>query len=183
MRQDEKTFRKEGFFFLWYTPNVEALILLYKKIFRFFDRAEDRVRGTLSKHPIVYAVCAGISIVLFWRGVWHTGDVLEAQGGILGFIFSGPISFLIASGLLLISGVFVSAFVGDMLVLSGLKKEKKLVDKTEEEIIRETRELQDVEQVIDGLYEEINDMHGTQKKLEQKIDEQNVLLKEIVKKQ
>jgi hypothetical protein len=158
---------------------MEKIKCMYKKVFRFFDRVEDRVRGTLSKHPIVYAICAGVAVVLFWRGVWHTGDILEAKGGFLGFIFSGPISILLALGLLLITGVFVSAFVGDMLVLSGLKKEKKLVDKTEDEIQKEAHDIQDIEQVIDDLYEEIDEMGDQQKQLEQKIDTQNKLLEEL----
>lgn len=154
----------------------------YKKIFHFFDRVEDKVRGRLSRYPIWYAVIAGVFVVLFWRGVWHTGDWLQARGGLLGFIFSGPISLVLSIACLLIIGVFVSAFVGDMLVLSGIKKEKKLVDKTEDEIRKEEGQIEQVEQVIDDLYEEVDEVSDNQKRLEQKIDEQSTLIKKLLDK-
>lgn len=161
---------------------MNFLISVYKKIFHYFDRVEDHVRGSLSKYPIWYAIIAGICIVLFWRGVWHTGDVIEAQGGIWGIIFSGPVSLAISTIFLLLIGVFVSAFVGDMLVLSGLKKEKKLVDKTEEEVKKEEGELEQVEQVIDDLYEEVDEVSDKQEILEKKIDAQSELIKELIEK-
>ncbi len=161
---------------------MEQIKIIYRKLFHFFDRIEDRIRGFLSKYPIWYAVIAGICIVLFWRGVWHTGDVLQSRGGILGFLFSGPVSLILSLVFLLLIGVFVSAFVGDMLVLSGLKKEKKLVDKSADEINKEAHDIQDIEQVIDDLYEEIDDMGDNQKILEKKIDEQSTLIKKLLDK-
>lgn len=154
----------------------------YKKIFSFFDKVEDKVRGRLSQYPIVYAIVAGVCVVLFWRGVWHTSDILESQGGILGFIFSGPLSLLFSLILLLLTGVFVSEFVGEMLILSGLKKEKKLVDKTEDEIKKESQEITLVEQVVDDLSQEIADMNTKQQNLEKKIDEQTKLLEKLLDK-
>lgn len=162
---------------------MEKIKFLYKKIFHFFDRLEDHVRGLLSKYPIWYAVIAGICIVLFWRGVWHTGDILQAKGGFWGFVFSGPISLALSTILLLVIGVFVSAFVGDMLVLSGIKKEKKMVDKTEDELKKEEGELEQVEQVIDDLYEEVDEVSDKQEILEKKIDEQTKLLEQVLKKE
>ncbi len=160
---------------------MERIVKIYKHIFHFFDRLEDHVRGLLSKYPIWYAILAGICIVLFWRGVWHTGDSIQARGGFWGFIFSGPISLALSTILLLVIGVFVSAFVGDMLVLSGIKKEKKMVDKTEEEVRQEGGELEQVEQVIDDLYEEVDEVSDKQEVLEKKIDEQTELLKQVLK--
>jgi uncharacterized membrane protein len=161
---------------------MEFIVKAYKSVFHFFDRLEDHVRGLLSKYPIWYAVIAGICIVLFWRGVWHTGDILQAKGGFWGFVFSGPVSLAISTILLLMIGVFVSAFVGDMLVLSGIKKEKKMVDKTEDEIKKEEGELEQVEQVIDDLYGEVDEVSDKQEVLEKKIDEQSALLKQLLDK-
>ena len=48
--------------------------MLTRKIVRFFDKLEDKIRGRLSHHPIFYALVGGIGVVLFWRGVWHTAD-------------------------------------------------------------------------------------------------------------
>ncbi len=167
---------------VWYTTCMEFMMSAYKKIVLFFDKLEDHVRGGLSKYPIWYAIIAGILIVLFWRGVWHTGDWLESHGGLLGFIFSGPVSLVLSALFLLLIGVFVSAFVGDMLVLSGLKKEKKMVDKTADEVKEEEGAIEQVEQVIDDLYQEVDEVSDKQEVLEKKIDEQSVLLKKLLDK-
>lgn len=98
---------------------------MFKKIIKFFDKLEDRVRAVLSRHVIVYALVGGVAIVLFWRGIWKMADDIG---------LSGEMSVLISTITLLLSGLFVSFFVGDRIVLSGLKREKKLVEKTEEEI-------------------------------------------------
>lgn len=97
-----------------------------KRILKFFDKAEDDIRSFLSKNVILYAVVGGVCIVLFWRGVWYTADMFP--------FLNGPNSVIISSVVLLFSGLFVSFFVGDRIVLSGLKREKKLVEKTEEEM-------------------------------------------------
>ena len=99
---------------------------MLKKIVKFFDRLEDRTRAVLSRHVIVYAIVGGSAIVLFWRGVWYTADLFP--------FLTGPVSIIISTIVLLLTGLFVSFFVGDRIILSGLKKEKKLVEKTEEEM-------------------------------------------------
>src|SRR5262245_39321628 len=111
-----------------------------KTIVKFFDRLEDRVRGRLSKKPIFYAFIGGLGIVLFWRGAWHTADwiiefyflqnldetALHAPG--LPW-WDGPLSLAVGSALLLITGVFVSNFIGNEIILSGLRGEKKFAEK------------------------------------------------------
>jgi|SRR3989338_96417 len=99
---------------------------MLKKIVKFFDKSEDRIRAILSRHVIVYAIIGGAAIVLFWRGVWHTADLFP--------FLTGPMSIIISAIVLLMTGLFASFFVGDRIILSGLKKEKKLVEKTEEEM-------------------------------------------------
>lgn len=161
---------------------MNFLKFTYKKVFHFFDKVEDVVRGRLSKYPIMYAVIAGVLVVLFWRGIWHTGDLLEQKGGFLGFLFSGPISLILSTVFLLLTGVFVSEFVGEMLILSGLKKEKKLVDKTEDEIIQEKKEIESIDQTILHMVKEIDELENNQKVLVEKIDEQNKILKKLLDK-
>lgn len=102
---------------------------MVKRIFKFFDKLEDKIRVALSHYVVLYALIGGVAIVLFWRGVWKLAD---------GIALSGFFSVLISTIVLLLTGLFVSFFVGDRIVLSGLKKEKKLVEKTEEEIKAET---------------------------------------------
>ena len=116
-------------------------------VYRFFDKLEDRVRGWLSHWPIIYAFVAGIGIVLFWRGVWHTTDWLSAilmgwrtgnQTIDLSTFPDGPISFIIGSVMLLMTGTHVSSFIGNEIIISGLRGEKKLTERTEQEVRTET---------------------------------------------
>ena len=106
----------------------------FKRILNFFDKLEDRVRGYLSKRPILYTCIGGIGVVLFWRGIWHTADMIP--------FLTGPVSLAISTVILLVSGLFVSYFVGDMIIISGLKKEKKLFEKTEEEVAGEEADIE-----------------------------------------
>ena len=118
-----------------------------RKIVRFFDRLEDKVRGRLSHYPIVYAFLGGVGVVLFWRGVWHTADDMG---------MSSLASLVVATILLLVTGVFVSAFIGNRLIISGLIGEKKLEEKEESEI--QTEEAQ------------IRSLQNTLKRVEEKLD-------------
>ena|SRR3989344_9389004 len=97
-----------------------------KKIIKFLDKLEDKIRGKLSHYPIVYALVGGTGIVLFWRGVWHTADMFP--------FLNGPISIIISLVLLLMTGLFVSFFIGHYIIFSGLKQEKKIEEREEAEI-------------------------------------------------
>ncbi len=96
-----------------------------KKIIKFFDKLEDKVREKLSHYPIFYALVGGVGIVLFWRGVWYVADEIG-----LGAWASIVISVII----LLMTGLFVSFFIGHYIIFSGLKQEKKIEEKEENEI-------------------------------------------------
>lgn len=124
---------------------------MIRKIVRFFDKLEDAVRAELSRAPIVYALIAGIGIVLFWRGIWHMADEIP--------FFTGPISALLGTLILLITGVFVSAFVGSRLIISGITQTKKTTDKTaneiEAEIKEEKAELDDIRTTLHKIEQDI----------------------------
>jgi low affinity Fe/Cu permease len=127
-------------------------------IFNFFDKLEDRIRGHLSRFPILYTIIGGIAIVLFWRGVWHTADILQAKGGVLGFIFYEPVNLLLVLAVLLATGLFVSYFIGDTILISGLRKEKKIHEKTEKEIKEEEATLNDIKKVVKELKNEVDEI-------------------------
>jgi hypothetical protein len=61
----------------------------------------------------------GIGMVLFWRGVWHTTDFLtayfigESKVVTLHDMTDGPVSFALGTIILLVTGVYVSAFIGN----------------------------------------------------------------------
>ena len=119
------------------------------KLFGFFDKLEDRVRFRLSRFPIIYGFVGGVGVVVFWRGVWHSTDALmhywvngHSTDATIDFAslpwWDGPLSILVGAGLLLISGIFVSNFIGNEIIISGLRGEKKLADKTIDELKTET---------------------------------------------
>ncbi len=121
------------------------------KIIKFFDKFEDKVRASLSKHPILYALLGGVAIVLFWRGVWMIADQLP--------FMTGPVSVAISISILLGSGLFVSFFIGDRIILSGLRGEKKLAEKTEEEVKSEENIMKDIEIKLDRIERNLEELN------------------------
>jgi len=122
-------------------------------IVKFLDKLEDKIRGFLSHYPIVYALLTGIGVVLFWRGVWHTADDIFA--GKFNFM-DGPISLIVGSIMLMLSGVFVSSFIGNEIIISGLKKEKKVTDKTEQEVMDEKNIILEIRKDLTEIKEKLN---------------------------
>jgi hypothetical protein len=128
------------------------------RVNNFFDRLEDKVRMRLSHRSILYAFIGGIATVLFWRGVWHTGDILMREGGFLGWFFYEPTTVVWTSIILLITGLFVSVFIGERIIISGLKNEKKVSDKTELEVDKEEDEIRDMESKITKISKDIEEI-------------------------
>jgi len=119
---------------------------MIKKVVRFFDKLEDRVRSKLSHYPIIYAFIGGVGIVLFWRGIWHIADEMNVNS---------IISIIAGSVLLLITGVFVSAFVGNKLIISGLIGEKKLAEKAKDEIATEEAQLKTLQSTLNRVEKQL----------------------------
>lgn len=145
---------------------------LIKGVLHFFDKFEDRVRGRLSHYPILYAIIGGAGIVLFWRGVWVTADYVFETLAVWQFTdhvstmtpasgivwWDGPLSFLIGLCILLATGVFVSNFIGNEIIIAGLRGDKKISEKTEHEMrmevgaIGEIRsEVRKISELVDKL--------------------------------
>ena len=116
--------------------------MLIKNIIKFFDKLEDKIRGKLSHYPILYAFIGGTGIVLFWRGVWHIADDLSV---------SSIVSMVTGTIILLLTGVFVSEFIGKKLIISGLIGEEKLTEKEESEIITEEAQLKNLQNTLTRL--------------------------------
>ena len=115
---------------------------LYNIIYKFFDRLEDRVRRKLTHYPIIYAFIGSIGIVSIWRGIWHISD---------DFYLSGWSSLLIGVVLTLLIGLFISFFIGDNIIISGINREKRIDEKTEEEIRLERNILADIQNDIKDI--------------------------------
>lgn len=139
-----------------------------KLIINFFDKLEDKIRGKLSHYPILYAFIGGIGVVIFWRGVWHTTDFFteiifsyQVNGSIdLGSLpwWDGPLSLLVGSVLLLSTGLFVFDFIGSQAIISGLRGEKRLEEKTEEEIKTEAEVIRGIEKEVKEISNRLDDI-------------------------
>ena len=120
----------------------------------------------LSHRPKLYAFIVGVGIVLFWRGVWHTADDLHRYYylGPSNFDFltspwwDGPLSLLVGIIILYFTGSFISSFIGNELILSGLRGEKRLSERTETEVETEVRAVSDIKDSILALEGKITDL-------------------------
>ena len=126
---------------------------MIKKILSFFDRLEGFVRIELSHNPILYALVGAVGIILLWKGVWEVAQLIPGLYG-FGSIVMGVI-------ILLVSGLLVSFFIGDSIIISGFKKEKKLVEKSELDILKaEHQQTKEIVAKLDHLEKDIHDLKG-----------------------
>lgn len=126
-----------------------------KKLLKFFDKLEDSSRAWLSRRSILYAFVGGAGVVIFWRGVWHGMDSLMiflSKKSIPAYPWwDGPLSILIGALLLLSTGLMVSTFIGNEVIISGLKREKKVTEKTEIEVQEEAEEVRGIKKEIEEI--------------------------------
>ena len=137
-------------------------------IYKFFDKLEDKVRGFLSHYPIGYGFIAGTGIILFGRGIWHSVDTMHQLifqystsatiDAALTPWWDGPFSLVVGTCLLLISGTFVSSFIGNEIIMTGLRGEKKLTEKTETELRTEVGAIADIKAKLDTVLKRLDDL-------------------------
>ncbi len=127
------------------------------KIVKFFDKIEDRIRNKLSRRPVIYSIIGSIGIVLLWRGIWLTADLFP--------FMTGPASIFIGLAILLSIGLLVSFFIGEQIIVSGIKEEKKIEEKTEEEIRAGAITFKQIKEDLKEIKEEIEKIN---KKIEKK---------------
>lgn len=124
--------------------------MIIRKVNKFFDKLEDRIRIRLSHWPILYAIIGGIGIVLFWKGVWEIAQDYP--------VLIGWPSATLGVVILLMSGLLVSFFIGDTIILSGMKREKKLVEKTEDEIESEELSIKHIVVRLQAIEKKLDDL-------------------------
>ena len=118
---------------------------MIRRIINYFDKLEDKIRHRLSRHPVVYAFIGGVGVVRFWRGVWD----------IAGMYISPLVSLIASIIILMLTGTFVSFFIGEQIILSGLRQEKRIDEKTEEEIQKEEVELYHIDKDLESLKRQV----------------------------
>jgi hypothetical protein len=122
----------------------------------------------LSHHSFLYATIVGIGIVLFWRGVWHSADTLHlyinnySSTGSVSVIdhpwWDGPLSFFVGCLILFVTRAFVSSFIGNELILSGLRIEKKIAKQTEDDVKTEVATIGDIKHTISAISRKLEEL-------------------------
>lgn len=136
---------------------------MIKKIVKFFDKLEDKVRAYMSHYPIVYAFIGGAGVIVFWRAIWRIFDYWETHLGEWGFIFGGPASLFISMIFLLMTGLFVAVFIGDQILISGIRHDKKITEKTEQELNGEYDMVKDIDKRMQRLEKIVLQLQKTEK--------------------
>ena len=117
-----------------------------KLIIKFFNSLNIKIRHQLSHWPIIYALIGSIGVVLIWRGVWMIADDM---------MMPGWVSMLLGVFISISTGLFVSFFVGDEIIISGIKREKRIDEKTESEIKQEEIALIDIKKDLKEIKDDI----------------------------
>jgi uncharacterized membrane protein len=113
-------------------------------IHKIIDSIERKARIKLVHHPLVYALIGSVGIVSIWRGIWHISD----DWGV-----SSWASLIFGIAITVLTGLFVSFFIGENIIISGLNKEKRIDEKTEEEIHKERTALDEIKKDIKDIKE------------------------------
>jgi VIT1/CCC1 family predicted Fe2+/Mn2+ transporter len=66
-------------------------------------------------------------------------------------VLTGPVSIIVSVAVLLVTGLFVSVIIGDKIILSGVANEKKIVEKTESEIVEELVTIRQLKRELDEI--------------------------------
>ncbi len=123
------------------------MLKIIKPIIKNYNHFEIKLRHKLSHWPILYAFIGSIGVVLIWRGVWMIADDFNMSGGM---------SLLLGVFISIVSGLFVSFFVGDKIIIAGIKNEKRIDEKTEGEIKKEEVTLKEIKKDLKLIKEELN---------------------------
>ena len=137
----------------------------------FFSRLDNRIRHNLSHHPVIYALIGGFGIVIFWSGVERWIGDLDFMTPLVSIVFS-----VIA---MLATGTLVSFFVGEQVLLTGLTEEKRIDQKTEQEVREEETRLKRIISEIDEIRKIVDGMDGLKRdisEIKQKLSEKNPLV-------
>ena len=124
------------------------MLRIFERITKIYNHFEINLRHRLSHRPILYAFIGSIGVVLIWRGVWMIAD---------DFNMSGWVSLFLGVVISIVVGLFVSFFVGDKIIIAGIKNEKRIDEKTEDEIKKEEITLGEIKRDLRDIRDDINE--------------------------
>ncbi len=127
-----------------------------RRIINFFDKLEDHVRAKLSHYPVIYSLIGGICLVVFWQGV----SVVAGSVPFLNTLSGGLVLTFFSTSILLLTGLFVSFFIGDTIIISGINKEKKITEKEEEELVIESKMMAKMNKKIEEIDMIVKDLQS-----------------------
>ena len=127
------------------------------EIIKFFDKLEDRIRIRLSHWPILYAFIGAVGIILLWKGIWEWAELYP--------ILFGVGSVVLGTVILLLTGLMVQFFIGDAIILSGMNREKKLVEKTEKEVGEEEVSIHHIVVRLQAIENKLDELVSKPKKV------------------
>jgi hypothetical protein len=74
--------------------------------------------------------------------------------------WDGPLSFVVGCVLLYTTRAFISSFIGNELILSGLRTEKKMTREADTELKTEIGAITDIKQEIDTITKNLGDLEA-----------------------
>ncbi len=123
----------------------------------------------LSHRPVWYALLGGIGVVLFWRGVWLTADFIAfrigigsgSHGSIDGAAllwWDGPLSLALGAFILLLTNAFVSSLIGNEVIISSLRAERRQNAAEGRMEATELSEIEDVRRTLAAATTKLDDL-------------------------
>ncbi len=117
----------------------------------------------LKRYPIIYAVLGAVGIILFWRGIWYLADFVfplfinGQSASAMGYIYfwDGLLSTIIGFAFLLVTGLFVSDFIGSTVI-----KTEELVEETEKEVEETEKEEKAEEKRLEKIEKKFEEVTG-----------------------
>jgi hypothetical protein len=122
----------------------------FGSIGHFFDKLEDKIRGRLSRKPFLYGFLGFLGTILIWKGIWESAEIVP-------WLF-GPGSIILGVIILISTGLFISTSIGEAIILTGIKGEKRVSEKTEAEVMAEKSDMQEVLSELKEIEKDVEEL-------------------------
>jgi len=133
-----------------------------KKILKFFDLLEDKIRHNLSHYPVVYALVGFLGVVLVWRGIWHIAD---------DFNLNPWLSVILGVVILLSSGLLVALAIGDEVIITAFRGRRKITEIKLEETLTLAEKVEEIKKSLEKIEKSLSHVEKEEKKIEEKVAE------------